>query len=622
MESEDDIIVIDLPEERSTSTSKNRSFNIKHRIGNTQNDDKAVINVDEPLLPAASFKNGNTVIDLTFHDGVGTYQPGPNSTALNNEFTSNPSRVGKRKSSIHGDDVEEVDVGDECDCQIVHIEPGSGLSLAILQESVNLHPVQTFGFRQNHCIEAAQSVTGLKNDCSFGVSSHDMTRSNNSRNTKRRKFYNDESDVVEVIDASKTITKLSPQQAAIYQVQEIFPLVDPDYILSILTYPITAQSIQAIIQELVAAKEYPKIKIESKQNHLKTIDYANDDYEQSLSYKHQCYEYLLQDFPFVSKSGMLQLLTHHNGRYHRTFMHIVDMIKHSKDGCSNIEKYDEYVKLISGKKVKNLDSSKFMFDKDGIRYSIALKNPRKIGDRMQLTDQVLSDEVKFTQDRMNEWGSMIQKDRERLIARKKAQESGVTVECTCCYGDYAFEEMVSCQYGHLFCMDCLRRYAEERIFGNNDLGTKGSVELCCMDTSGCDSWFSRDQLEKSLSLKVMKKYDELQAAIVLEKAKLDGLCKCPRCDFQASLPESEGVFKCPNCLFESCRKCGEESHIPLRCNEVERKTETHARLQVEEAMTQARIRYCPKGCKQGFYKVSTLGHRKCKVPSFFAQNSY
>jgi TRIAD3 protein (E3 ubiquitin-protein ligase RNF216) len=127
-----------------------------------------------------------------------------------------------------------------------------------------------------------------------------------------------------------------------------------------------------------------------------------------------------------------------------------------------------------------------------------------------------------------------------------------------------------------------------------------------MDMSGCESFFSRDQLEKSLDEKVMKKYDELQTTLMLKQAGIDDLCKCPKCDFQASLPESEMIFQCPFCEFESCRKCREVPHIPLRCEEVKRKTETSARLQVEEAMTKARIHYCPKNCKQGFYKVSIV----------------
>lgn len=425
---------------------------------------------------------------------------------------------------------------------------------------------------------------------------------------KLRRLKENQDDIPAVIfvsDHKPKVCKLSPSQAAVAQVQEMFPFVDPNHVLSKLTYPITPQSVQTIIQDLLSDSNYPKIKPARKKEEKKQVDYANDEYERSPVYKHECYECLLQDFPFSCKSGLLKLLNYHQGKYFKTYMHILDMIKSSKNGCSDIDIYDEYLRLINGGKIHAREGEHFMFDVNGIKYTMLLKHPRRKNKEMNVhvTNEILLDEIKVTQNKMNEWRMAVENERRRLQARKRAEQSGNTVQCTCCYGDYAFEEMVSCQDGHLFCVDCLRRYAEERVFGNNDLGGKGSTELCCMDTSGCDSWFSRDQLEKSLSSKVMKKYDELQAAIVLEKAGLEGLCKCPKCDFQASLPESEIVFRCPICDYESCRKCGEESHIPLRCNEVEKKTETDARLQVEEAMTKARIRYCPKGCKQGFYKV-------------------
>ena len=95
--------------------------------------------------------------------------------------------------------------------------------------------------------------------------------------------------------------------------------------------------------------------------------------------------------------------------------------------------------------------------------------------------------------------------------------------------------------------------------------------------------------------------------------------KCPKCDFQAIVPETESIFHCPvaSCGFESCRKCGEEAHIPLRCEEVEKKDETSARLRVEEAMTKARVRHCPNGCKQPFYKVEGCNKMTCPTCKSF-----
>jgi hypothetical protein len=45
------------------------------------------------------------------------------------------------------------------------------------------------------------------------------------------------------------------------------------------------------------------------------------------------------------------------------------------------------------------------------------------------------------------------------------------------------------------------------------------------------------------------------------------------------MPEGSSVFVCPNseCGAETCRHCGEEAHVPLKCSEVEKKAETGVR---------------------------------------------
>ena len=66
-----------------------------------------------------------------------------------------------------------------------------------------------------------------------------------------------------------------------------------------------------------------------------------------------------------------------------------------------------------------------------------------------------------------------------------------------------------------------------------------------------------------------------------------------------------------DCQYESCRKCGKESHIPLRCDEVEKqKRADEGRLKVEEAISAAKIRHCPK-CKTGFVKSDGCNKMAC-----------
>ena len=52
------------------------------------------------------------------------------------------------------------------------------------------------------------------------------------------------------------------------------------------------------------------------------------------------------------------------------------------------------------------------------------------------------------------------------------------------------------------------------------------------------------------------------------------------------------VCRNPDCGRESCRLCQESNHVPLRCDEVEKTEGT--RKEIEEKLTEAMIRECPK----------------------------
>ena len=206
--------------------------------------------------------------------------------------------------------------------------------------------------------------------------------------------------------------------------------------------------------------------------------------------------------------------------------------------------------------------------------AITLLKSRSTSCKAIVSDEILLDETRFVRDRVHDWIEAQQQRRARLARQRDAQNQGTALECGCCFDTYPIEDMVACRNeGHLFCMDCIKLYAENQIFGQGNLGIdkrtkRPALELfCCYGgDEGCTSGFDRSCLEKALPKKTLKKYDEVQFTVSIQQAGLVTVCSCPKCGFQADVPETQKVFECPvaECGFVSCRECGEVAHIPLR----------------------------------------------------------
>ncbi|XP_043945361.1 E3 ubiquitin-protein ligase RNF216-like [Protopterus annectens] len=188
------------------------------------------------------------------------------------------------------------------------------------------------------------------------------------------------------------------------------------------------------------------------------------------------------------------------------------------------------------------------------------------------------------------------------------QRDGQMIECRCCYGEFAFEELTQCADGHLFCKECLIRYAQEAVFGS------GQSELSCMDGS-CTCSFTSSELEKVLPEDILSKYYERQAEEAVAAACKDELVRCVFCNFPALLDLEVNLFSCPNprCRKETCRKCHVlwKDHADMSCEEVAEKDEIKFRTNFEERMTAARVRKCHK-CATSLIKCGGCNRLSCR----------
>ena len=429
-----------------------------------------------------------------------------------------------------------------------------------------------------------------------------------------------------------------PSSSPEVQVLDVFPDADLSYIKSLLLR--TNNDVAATIVLLADNKSYPKaqqptkprktlIKAAKQRQESETkwkYDYMSMSAFKPLpDYQKQAHMQLQYDFRFLSVQGITKLMKKHGSRYalcHDCILKIiisgrqVSLTPHKHGDDAEILKYESYLEAVSSgrlstSKVQELNRSLKL-------HNLTLQKPRSCL-RPEITEPVLLEEIEYVEHKIQLWVKDVNILRDRL-RNKRAGGIASCVECSCCFTDFPIEEMVQCREAHLFCAECLQRYVETQVFSQGNIGidkvTKlPALELKCFysgNEGDCVAGFDRYSLEKALPKSTLEKYEELQVQVSIEKAGLNDLCTCPKCGFQAVLPTEQRVFACPvdDCQFESCRECGEASHIPLRCEEVEKESETKGRLTVEEAITAAKIRKCPK-CKKGFVKSDGCNKIRC-----------
>lgn len=364
------------------------------------------------------------------------------------------------------------------------------------------------------------------------------------------------------------------------RVLEIFPDAETRYIEEILArVGDRPDAVEAVIAYMFE-HSYRKMEASKTQDglvHVNTwmYDYmSTSSFEPSKDYISEAKQKLRADFPFLTKDGVTKLLFRSKNHYAVTHDKILSAIK--GDPQPGGEEYEQYKCVDAVRKGRPLSKKQKQALLD---LALASRANRVLLQRIPgkpsgviISDPILLDETKYVTGKLDDWMDTCRQQVSREENKRIAQEQGTGMDCACCFDTYAIQDMVACrEEGHLFCVDCLKSFTENQVFGIGNLGVdretkKRSLELKCFHPDGCNSGFDREYLEKALPVKTLNKYDEIQFQVSLETAGMDDICSCPKCGFQAAVPQTQMIFFCPvvECGHESCRGCGKDPHIPLR----------------------------------------------------------
>ena len=414
---------------------------------------------------------------------------------------------------------------------------------------------------------------------------------------------------------------LDPMEEALQNLLSLFPDVEGAYLQSLLdkwSHVPPHEAVNNACDELLEKKDFPRkspgpsVKVTSPIDDQKEKDYFKDfSTEVSSKFRHQCCQLLQNEFRMIPMKDIRLALAKFKGHYAPSKVYLQELLRVSSVSNGTAASTTSLSQGTNAPQSSALQTISTANQGFYIPPKITLlKNGRSpVGMFLpSQADKELQKEIDFVRN----YELSKSEERDRMLAvslnNEQYEEEGQKIECGCCYGDAAFEDMVQCLEGHLFCASCLMNYAKEATFG------QGKATLSCM-TDGCDGNFPLSQLKKALPTNILEKYEDRVKDEALLLAQMDDFVQCPSCDFGAILPPEDKVFKCqnPSCAKETCRYCKEvwSEHFGLKCKEVEKTAQKDVRLSYEEKMTMAKIRKCPKcGCE--FTKSDGCNKMTCR----------
>ncbi|KAL4072366.1 hypothetical protein V8B97DRAFT_1958637 [Scleroderma yunnanense] len=382
---------------------------------------------------------------------------------------------------------------------------------------------------------------------------------------------------------------VDPRDAYIARVIEIVPDVQPAHVLGLVEQFIQSHPehvVELVLHALFEDPSYPKIDRKGKRKRdadeddkeppraspKPKIDYLSPDrmFDGGPYYFDLSMGQLMVDFPRIPKPHIRKRLLDLRF-YARTFFQLRDELAQVKPPF----KLKTINSVVSGK-----------------------------GKARQ--DDVFTNELAWLKGHVTELEAAVDQAQSGKANEEQDDETGDGIECGCCFSSYAFDKMVQCPEAHLFCMTCMTSYSSTLLGEHNP-------NIVCMDQSGCKLPFPESELKRFLSSRLLELYERVKQRKEIEAAGLENLEECPFCEYKCVIDnEAEKLFRCENteCAAVTCRACKKPDHLPKSCKEVDEDQHLDAQHVIEEAMTRALMRNCPK-CQKAFIKEHGCNKMAC-----------
>ncbi len=178
-----------------------------------------------------------------------------------------------------------------------------------------------------------------------------------------------------------------------------------------------------------------------------------------------------------------------------------------------------------------------------------------------------------------------------IKAREIFESVKQTLECTCCYDDKDINGFGQCTDGHLICLACIKKHAEDTIY------QKLSSKITCINSQDkCYGLISDDILTVVLDVRVFSEYNILKNMAEIKELCIDdiNIKICQHCNAGTDIGESENVVEtliCMECFKDTCLKCNQIAHPDTECYALGN-VNRGQRQNIEDKMSEAVIIRC------------------------------